>query len=89
MFPMSHARTRSPGPDRVIASAVPSCIDKDDILAFNLERERRLTCNNGLLWVTVQDDRNDYLLEGRRELHVPGGRKIIVQAEEPSCFQVD
>jgi len=89
MFNMNSARKRSPDLDRVVVNAVRSCIDKNDILAFNLERERRLTCKNGLLWVTVQNDRNDYLLDGERELHIPGKRKIIVEAEEPSCFQLD
>jgi hypothetical protein len=67
----------------------PACIDKDDVLALDLERERRLSCKNGLLWVTIQNDRNDYLLKVDKEMRIPGNRKVIVEAEEPSCFQID
>ena len=74
---------------RIAGYPVPSCIDKDDILAFDLERGRRLQCRNGLLWVTVQNDNNDYLLGPDREMPIPGKKKIIVEAEEPSCFQID
>ena len=74
---------------RIAGDAVPSCIDKDDILALSLDRERRLQCKNGLLWVTVQNDHNDYLLGADKEMPIPGKKKVIVEAEEPSCFQID
>ena len=68
---------------------VSSCIDKQDMLAINLEQERRLLCKSGLLWVTIQNDRNDYLLYPEREMLIPQKRKVLVEAEEPSCFQID
>lgn len=74
---------------RAAGGAFPRCIDKDDVLAFNLEREQRLRCMNGLLWVTIQNDRRDYLLDADRDMPVPKKRKVIVEAEEPSCFQID
>lgn len=74
---------------RIAGDPVPSCIDKDDMVAFNLERGRRLLVKNGLLWITVQNDHNDYLLSVDREMPIPGKRKVIVEAEEPSCFQID
>lgn len=73
----------------IAGATIPSCIDKDDVVAFNLERERRLVCNEGLLWVTVQNDRNDYLLGVDREMDIPGNRKVVLEAEEPSCFEID
>ena len=69
--------------------SVPRCIDKDDLLAFSLERERRLRCAEGLLWVTIENDRNDYLLGGEREMDLPDRKTVILEAEEPSCFQLD
>ena len=73
----------------ISAYTFPRCIDKDDMLSFEPERERRLRCTEGLLWATVQNDPNDYLLGTGRELPVPGGRKLVVEAELPSCFELD
>ncbi len=70
------------------ASSFPGCIDEDEVLAFNLDQGRRLLVDNGLLWVTVQNDTNDYLVRDREEMAVPGGRKIVVEAVEPSCFEL-
>lgn len=89
MAEMNPGPMHSPGFSRKAGNAVPRCIEKDDILALNLERERRLLCTDGLLWVTVQNDRNDYLLGADREMHIPKKRKVIMEAEEPSCFQID
>ena len=69
--------------------SVPRCIDKDDLLSFSLERDRRLRCAEGLLWVTIENDRNDYLVSVNRELDIPERRTVILEAEEPSCFQLD
>jgi hypothetical protein len=69
--------------------AFPRCIDKDDVLAFKPESEQRLLCTRGLLWATVQDDPTDYLVRGGKDLPVPAGRKLVVEAEEPSCFEID
>ncbi|MCE1195958.1 DUF2917 domain-containing protein [bacterium] len=69
--------------------SVPRCIDKDDLLSFSLERERRLRCAEGLLWVTIENDRNDYLVGDKRELDIPERKVVILEAEEPSCFQLD
>jgi len=82
-------RTSSSNLEAKPGNTFPACIDKDDILALDLERERRLSCKNGLLWVTIQNDRNDYLLKVDKEMRIPGNRKVIVEAEEPSCFQID
>ena len=69
--------------------SIPRCIDKDDLITLDLERERRLLINNGLLWVTIQNDSRDYLLDGNKEMPLPVKKKIIVEAEEPTCFQID
>ncbi|MCX7027793.1 MAG: DUF2917 domain-containing protein [Spirochaetes bacterium] len=78
-------------PDLIRASGVgfPQCIDKDDLIAFNLDRERRLLCTSGLLWVTVQNDHKDYFLGRDRDMVLPEERKVILEAEEPSCFKLD
>jgi Protein of unknown function (DUF2917). len=70
------------------ASSFPGCIDEDDVLAFDLDTSRRLLVDNGLLWVTIQNDTHDYLVRDREELDVPSGRKIVVEAVEPSCFEL-
>lgn len=69
--------------------SVPRCIDKEDLLSFSLERDRRLRCAEGLLWVTIENDRNDYLVGGNRELDIPERKIVVLEAEEPSCFQLD
>ncbi len=89
---MRHA-TRHPsfgsGLGKFSGDSVPRCIDKDDLLSFSLERERRLRCAEGLLWVTIENDRSDYLVGGNRELDIPERKTVILEAEEPSCFQLD
>ncbi|MEN6363688.1 MAG: DUF2917 domain-containing protein [Rectinema sp.] len=80
---------RFSGFGRFAGDAVPHCIDKDDMLTFSLERERRLLCTNGLLWVTIQNDRTDYLLDADRELDIPGEEKVVLEARQPSCFEID
>ncbi len=70
------------------ASSFPGCIDADDVLAFDLDRDRRLLVDNGLLWVTVQNDWKDYLVRDREDLAIPSGRKVVVEAVEPSCFEL-
>ena len=74
---------------RIPEGSVPRCIDKDDLVILDLERDRRLLINNGLLWVTVQNDNRDYLLDVNKEMPLPGKKKIVVEAEEPTCFQID
>ena len=73
---------------RVAGYPVPSCMDKSDVLAFNLDRGKKLQCKNGLLWVTIQNDHNDYLLGADKDMPIPPRKKVIVEAEEPSCFQI-
>ena len=65
------------------------CLDKDDLVSFQLEREKRLVCTNGMLWVTIQIDRTDYLLGTDKSLHVPGRETVVLEAREPSCFELD
>ena len=74
---------------RAAGYPVPGCLDKSDVLAFNLDRGKRLQCKNGLLWVTIQNDHNDYLLETNKDMPIPARKKVIVEAEEPSCFQLE
>jgi hypothetical protein len=73
----------------ISAYAFPRCIDKEEVLAFEPEREKCLRCTEGLLWATVQDDPNDYLVGRGRDLDLPGHRKLVIQAEMPSCFEID
>ncbi len=74
--------------ESIPSSSFPGCIDEDDVLAFDLQHDRRLLVNNGLLWVTIQNDKKDYLVRDREDMAVPGGRKIVVEAVEPSCFEL-
>lgn len=82
-------KTHAPALIKSEREGVSSCIDREDLLAINLERQRRLLCNSGLLWVTIQGDRNDYLLGDEREMQIPRNRKVLIEAEKPSCFQID
>lgn len=71
------------------AFSFPGCVDKSDVLAFELARPKRLLCTKGVLWITVQGDRNDYLVDGSRDMAVPRKRRVVVEAEEPSCFEFE
>ncbi|MHB9152014.1 MAG: DUF2917 domain-containing protein [Spirochaetales bacterium] len=82
-------KMHSPALIKSEGEGLASCIDREELLAIKLERQKRLLCKSGLLWVTIQDDRNDYLLGGEKEMQIPRSRKVLIEAEKPSCFQID
>ncbi|HWR12769.1 MAG TPA: DUF2917 domain-containing protein [Rectinemataceae bacterium] len=78
-----------PNPAHSMGDAVPRCIDTSDILELNLESDRRLLVTDGQLWVTIQNDPNDYILDAHRAMNIPNRKLVLVEAEKPSCFQLD
>jgi hypothetical protein len=52
-------------------------------------RGGRLRCVNGRLWVTVEGDAADYLVDAGREMALPTNRRVVVQAVAAGCVEVD
>jgi hypothetical protein len=82
-------RMRIPSQSHSAGNAIPRCIDKSDILELNLDSDRRLLVTDGRLWITIQNDHNDYILGAHRSMNLPNRRLVLAEAEEPTCFQVD
>lgn len=78
-----------PNPGHSTGDPVPRCIDTSDLLELNLESDRRLLVTNGSLWVTIQNDHKDYILGAHRAMNIPNRKLVLVEATEPTCFQVD
>ncbi|HOX31399.1 MAG TPA: DUF2917 domain-containing protein [Spirochaetales bacterium] len=39
---------------------------------------RRVTCNSGVLWVTVEGDREDHLLSASESMVIPGRGRVLL-----------
>ncbi len=83
------SKMRIPNQGSSAGNAIPRCIDPSDILELNLDSDRRLLVTDGQLWVTIQNDHKDYILGAHRAMNIPNRKLVLVEAEEPTCFQVD
>ena len=46
----------------------------------------RILCTRGCIWVTVDDDLRDFVLEPGEKFEVPDARRALIYAMEPSSF---
>ncbi|MFA6366653.1 MAG: DUF2917 domain-containing protein [Candidatus Hydrogenedentales bacterium] len=82
-------KLRIPNQGNSAGNAISRCIEKSDILELNLDSDRRLLVTDGQLWVTIQNDYKDYILGAHRAMNIPNRKLVLMEAEEPTCFQVD
>jgi hypothetical protein len=46
----------------------------------------RIVCTRGCIWVTVDDDIRDFVLEPGQQFEVSDARRALIYAMEPSSF---
>lgn len=47
-----------------------------------------ISCDSGLIWVTVAGDAQDHILSRGEELRVPGRGKVVIMAQDRSKIRV-
>ncbi len=50
--------------------------------------DRRITCESGAIWITVDYDRKDFVLEAGQSFTALKDRLVIIQALEPAAIHV-
>lgn len=61
---------------------------KREVFVLDTDRPLALACLDGLLWVTIDGDLADYVLEPGMRLRLDGGGKATVQSLRPARFAV-
>jgi len=79
----SSARTLGAwGPGRDLPAlpmaGVSGTVTHDRVAVFAHLEGQRIRCNGGSLWVTVENDREDHVLEPRQEFLVAAPGKVII-----------
>ena len=65
---------------RDLGGAVPDAgsVDYDRIATLSGRQDRDIRCTSGHLWVTVENDPNDIVLDPGDCLHVSGRSKVVI-----------
>jgi hypothetical protein len=63
-------------PDRVASDA--GSVDYSRTASVTSRQDLDIRCTSGHLWVTLEGDRNDFVLEPGDCLHVAGHRKVVI-----------
>lgn len=61
----------------------------DEALSFNGDaRGLAITCNSGVLWITIEGDNRDILLHPGEKLQVAQNGKVVVEARRAAALRV-
>jgi hypothetical protein len=63
-------------------------LDRNEIAAFENARGARILCTFGALWITLDDDRRDIVLETGESFDVDRDGRVLVMATQPSSLVV-
>lgn len=63
-------------------------LDRNEIAAFEDARGARILCTFGALWITLDDDRRDIVLETGESFDVDRDARVLVMATQPSSLVV-
>ena len=53
-------------------------VDHHKLAVFAQLDGQRITCTAGRLWLTIENDPNDYVLHPRERMVIPGSGKVVV-----------
>jgi hypothetical protein len=56
-------------------------VDYDHVASYLNRRDRVITCTSGNLWVTVENDRIDFVLNPGERLFIAGRGKIVISGK--------
>lgn len=65
------------------------CLDHTQILVIEQGRGLRLSCACGSVWITVEGDRQDYLIAEGQELRLNSRGRVVVQAYGPCRLRME
>jgi hypothetical protein len=51
-----------------------------------VRKAKKIVCTSGRLWVTLENDFEDHILEANDSLELRSGGKVVVSAMAPSAF---
>jgi hypothetical protein len=60
------------------AIRVSGDVDYGRIAVFAHLDGQRLTCTSGRLWLTIENDPNDYVLRPQERMVIPGSGKVVI-----------
>jgi hypothetical protein len=58
------------------------------VVSMDRSKGRRLACTAGTLWVTLEHDAGDYILEADQSLEIREDGHVVISALEPGAFLV-
>jgi hypothetical protein len=70
--------------DRVASDA--GSVDYDHIASVTSHKGLDVRCSSGSLWVTLENDRNDFVLMPGHCLHVVGSQKVVIGGK--GCYRI-
>ncbi len=56
-------------------------VDYDHVASYHNRRDRVITCTSGNLWVTVENDRIDFVLHTGERLFIAGRGKVVISGK--------
>jgi hypothetical protein len=73
------------GPTRP-AIIVSGVVDYDKLAVFAHLEGQRVTCTSGRIWLTIENDPNDYVLASGQRLVIPSPGKVVVGGRGSYCI---
>ena len=58
------------------------------VISFDHGKGRKLACTAGTLWVTLEHESCDFILEPRQSLDIDENGRVVVEALGGAAFQV-
>lgn len=80
---LAQPRTRQSGSVLDAAQACPAIrvsgdVDYGKLAVFAHLEGQRVTCTSGRLWLTIENDPNDYVLRPQERMVVAGSGKVVI-----------
>jgi hypothetical protein len=69
-------------------SAATVTLHKRSIVKIPHPLGRRIVCESGAIWITVDYDRKDFVLEAGDSFSATQDRQVVIQALEPAAISV-
>lgn len=58
------------------------------VATMDRSKGRKLACTAGTLWVTLEHDASDYILEADQSIEIGEEGRVVISALEQGAFQV-
>lgn len=68
----------------VLGSAGKNELEPGQVASINHSKGKHLFCTSGKLWVTLEHDAGDYILEADEELDIDENGRVVISALDSS-----